>query len=144
RNDDFVSKKYSWTLPPFGDMLLYSHYMDNLYGCQPVKMSSFGYFIFRFFLRANEKANVKGPIFPKNIIKMIIAFPIIVKCGVKFILRPTVPNAENTSKTLINRGTRSVILKIKIAKKINEIEIMAMVNDLTMRVSLMDFLNTTI
>lgn len=120
-------------------MLLYSHYMDNLYGCQPVKMSSFGYFIFRFFLRANEKANVKGPIFPKNIIKIIIAFPIIVKCGVKFILRPTVPNAENTSKALINRGTRSVILKIKIAKKINEIEIIAMVNDLTMRVSLMDF-----
>ena len=56
----------------------------------------------------------------------------------KFILRPTVPNAENTSKALINRGTRSVMLKIKIAK-INEIEIIAMVNDLTMRVSLMDF-----
>ncbi len=35
------------------------------------------------------------------------------------------------------------MLKIKIAK-INEIEIIAMVNDLTMRVSLMDFLNTTI
>lgn len=95
--------------------------------------------LFSVLLRANEKANVKGPIFPKNIIKIIIAFPIIVKWGVKFILRPTVPNAENTSKALINRGTRSVILKIKIAKKINEMEIIVMVNDLTMRVSLMDF-----
>ena len=71
----------------------------------------------------------------QNIIKIIIAFPIIVKCGVKFILRPTVPNAENTSKALINQ---SVMLKIN-SKKINEIEIIAMVNDLTMRVSLMDF-----
>ncbi len=91
-----------------------------------------------------KKLMLKAPSSQKNIIKIIIDFPIIVKCGVKFILRPTVPNAENTSKALINRGTRSVMLKIKIAKKINEIEIIAMVNDLTMRVSLMDFLNTTI
>lgn len=64
-----------------------------------------------------KKPMLKDPFSRKHHIKIIIAFPIIVKWGVKFILRPTVPNAENTSKALINRGTRSVILKIKIAKR---------------------------
>ena len=86
--------------------------MDNVYGCQPVKMSSLGYFIFLCFLCANEKANVKGPIFPKNIINIMVIFPMIVNFEVSPILRPTVPNAENTSKALIKKGTCSVILKI--------------------------------
>ncbi len=85
----------------------------------PVKISSFGKRIFDLFGFANEKAKVKGPIFPTNITRTITNFPAIVNVDVNPIDNPDVPKADTTSNTIArNLASFSVMSKIKMATKL--------------------------
>ena len=72
-------------------------------------------------------ANVREPILPINIEETMIAFPAEDKKGVIPVERPTVPNAENSSKSSFKNGVLgSVILRKKADTKITVIEKSAM------------------
>jgi len=49
------------------------------------------------------KATVKGPTLPTNIVRIINIFPKLLRCGVIPVDKPTVPNAEVTSKRIFKK-----------------------------------------
>ena len=99
----------------------------------------------RFFGLASVNAIVRGPTRPINIIIMITALPApAVKSGVSPIDRPTVPKAENTSKTIFKNGAFSVIVNINNANSTNKKLITMMAKALKMVFILIALLNTTV
>src|SRR4030042_1958336 len=54
--------------------------------------------VFRGAVREREKARVRGPTLPANIIRIMASFWVPFSWGVRFIDNPTVPKADTVSK----------------------------------------------
>ena len=78
-----------------------------------------------FFRERSVKAitSVTGPTLPANIVKISQSFQGSGKLGVIPVVKPTVPNAETTSKSKFKNGALSLIQSIMVTKQTNDAEI---------------------
>jgi len=71
-----------------------------------------------YFFWESTKAKVNGPTRPINIVKIIAILPTLVSVGVIPKVRPTVPKADVTSKSMVKKSAFSVSESIDIMIKI--------------------------